>query len=159
MALPKFLLQVRKGQTSTVYRWTEALATRKDMRPITGKEAKKILDVQAAEKAAIVERQTADLFVDTEDDFSENDIVADPELDAEAVIPAQHPSFKTQETIMAEEYARIDGFKTKNELEIYILEKYQLNMIPGTRESMDEQAKAFIAELARNSKLYSKLNE
>ena len=159
MALPKFLLQVRKGQRAVVYRWTEALATRKDMRPITGKEAKNILDSQETERQERIERQTADLFVDTEDDFSENDIVSDPELDTKEVVAAQHPSFKTQETIKADEYAKIDGFAKKNDLEIYFLEKYQLNMIPGTRADMDAQAKAFVDELAKHSKLYHILNE
>lgn len=158
MALPKFLLQIREGQTASVYRWTPALAARKDMRPITGQEAKKVLDTQKAERDARHKVATRDLFDDTEEDLTENELTASVAV-AEIVKPAEHPSFKTQETMKADEIARIEGFKTKNDLEVYILEKYQLDMIPGDRKSMNEQATSLVAELARHDKLYVRLSE
>jgi hypothetical protein len=166
MALPKFLLQVRDGQRPTVYRYTVALASRSDMRPITGKEAKKILDKQEADRQARIEWQKQNLFEDGDDDFNdddrnfeENPLTAEPDLKNEEKAAAQHPSFKTQDVLLLEETSKIKGFKTKNDLEVYILEKYQLDMIPGTREEMDEQAIAFVQELARHNRLYTKLNE
>lgn len=159
MALPKFLLQVRDGRESSVYRWTAALAKRKDMRPITGKEAKKFLDVQEEKRQERLRVLQEDMFADGDDDFEENEITSDPDLAIEEKKPAEHPSFKTQETIQADEIARIEGFKTKNELEVYFLEKYQLDMMPGTREEMNAQAVAFVNELAKHGRLYAKLNE
>jgi len=128
------------------------------MRPVTGQEAKKVLDSQKAERDARVKVATRDLFDDTQDDLTENELTASVAV-AEKVKPADHPSFKTQETMKADEIARIKGFKTKNDLEVYILEKYQLDMMPGTREQMDEQAISLVEELARHDKLYSRLSE
>lgn len=166
MALPKFLLQVRDGQESTVYRYTIPLAKRSDMRPITGKEAKRILDSQEAKRQARIEWQKKNLFEDGDDDYSEDDrdftenpLTSDPNLTNDEKVPAQHPSFKTQDIILAEELEKIPEFKTKNDLEVYFLEKYQLDMIPGTREEMDSQAAAFVQELAKHNRLYVKLNE
>lgn len=160
MALPKFLLQVRDGQRSNVYRWTEVLAKRKDMRPITGKEAKKILDDRKAERDERNRIMAEDPFIDTEEDFSpENDITADPDLTEDEKTPAEHPSFKTQDILKAEELSKIPKFATKNELESYFLEKYQLDMMAGNREHMNEQAQSFVEELAKHGKLYTKLNE
>lgn len=159
MSLPKFLLQVRESQSETVYRWTPALAARKDMRPITGKEAKKILDKQEAERDAILAEAARDHFVDEEDDFAENDVTATVDFGKDEIKKDTHPSFMTQVTMKADEIKRIKDFKTKNELEVYILEKYQLDMIPGSRKEMEEQAIALIEELAKHDKLYCRLSE
>lgn len=164
MALPKFLLQVRDGQESNVYRWTEMLAKRKDMRPITGKEAKEILDRQQKVRTDRIRAMQEDLYVDGDDDFKDEDvnpITADPALSSEDSIqkPAEHPSFKTQETLLAEETAKITEFRTKGDLEIYFLEKYQIDMIAGNRENMNEQAIAIVGELSKHGKLFNVLNE
>lgn len=159
MALPKFLLQVRDGQKHTVYRWTEALSKRRDMKPISGKEAKKILDHQEEERQQRLAKLQEDPFLDDFEDFEENEITADPDLADDEKKAAEHPSFKTQETIRAEEIEKINGFKKKTDLEIYFLEKYQFDMLPGTREEMNAQAIAFVEELAKHGKLYAKLNE
>ena len=136
------------------------------MRPITGKEAKKILDTQEAKRQARIEWQKKNLFEDGDDDyqdddrdFTENPLVSDPDLKDDEKAPAQHPSFKTQEIILAEELEKIPAFPNKNELEVYFLEKYQLDMIAGTREELESQAVAFVQELARHNRLYVKLNE
>ena len=160
MALPKFLLQIRDGQKNSVYRWTEMLAKRKDMRPISGREAKKILESEESERQKRLEELARDPYIDDfDDDFEENVITSDPDLANDEKKPAEHPSFKTQETIKVEEFDRIDAFRKSNTLESYLLEKYQFNMIPGTLEEMKSQAISFIEELSKHGKLYTKLNE
>ena len=162
MALPKFLLQIRDGQTNTVYRWTTALAKRKDMRPITVKEAKTILEQQKDDREKKVQELfTDDIFEIEDDEDDENEITSniDRDLTEDEKKPAEHPSFKTQDTIKADEYGRIEAFRKTSTLEAYLLEKYKFDMIPGTMDEMKSQAISFIDELASHGKLYAKLNE
>lgn len=165
MATPKYLIQERKGQRSHIYIWTPVLAKKKDMRPITIKEANKYLkDPNYKGKD-----EYADFEEDYDDDVKEDGYISDEdedneildELDAEKGSPLADGEGKplevTQEDILKEEVTQINRFKKKASIEEYMLRKYEIPMLP--MESLDEmkqQAHSTLATLASSNSLYQK---
>lgn len=159
MARPKYLIQERKGQRSHLYIWTPILAKKKDMRPITVKEAQKYIDDpnymgEIAEED--FEEDLGDGFVSADEDNAILD-----ELESDTVSPLAtgegKPLEVTQDDLLKEEVTQINRFKKKSSIEEYMLRKYELPMLPmDNLDEMKQQAHSTLATLAASNSLYKK---
>jgi hypothetical protein len=158
MGRPKFLLQERKGQKPFLYQWTPVLARRKDMRPITEKEAERYLDpdydTNHPEEVA-VEAPEGEYVSDEDED---NAILNELSSDTVKVSPLDGkggPLEITQDDILKEEVEKINRLRKKSTVEAYILEKYKMTLLPMKEvEEMKQQAIELLGILASTNSLY-----
>ncbi len=167
MATPKYLIQERKGQRPHVYIWTPVLAKKKDMRPITIKEANKYLEDPTYrgqdEYADFVEDDGVDVAQDEEgyiSDEDEDNAIFD-DLTAEKGSPLAEGEGKplevTQDDLLKEEVTQINRFKKKASIEEYMLRKYEIPMLQMEGlDEMKQQAHSTLATLASSNSLYKK---
>jgi len=167
MGHPKYLLQERKGQRSHVYIWTEVLATKPDMRPITVAEAKKYMEDPNYHGQGEREEFEEDLGdeANAEDDGyvsdeDEDNVILDS-LDSDTVSPlATGEGGKleiTQEDLLKEEVTKINRLKKKSSVEEYMLRKYEISLLQMDQlDEMKQQAHSILATLASSNSLYKK---
>lgn len=133
MGKPNFLVQEREGEEQHVYAWTPVLASKKDMRPISDKEANEILEQQrykAEHRFDHVEEEAEELDIEEVEDNVILDSIK-PGADKVSDVDGEaKPLIVTQQDILADEQNTIGALHTKNAVEEYILTKYKLPMLP-----------------------------
>jgi hypothetical protein len=158
MGKPNFLVQERDGEEQFVYAWTPVLASKKDMRPISDKDAKDIMEQQRLKS----ERRFDHVVKEPEEldpEKVEDNIVLDsikPGADKVSDVDGKaKPLVVTQQDILADEQNTIGALHTKNAVEEYVLTKYKLPMLP--MDSLGEfkaQAIEMLATLADANSLH-----
>ncbi len=174
MSKPKYLIQERKGQKPFVYGWTPVLAKKKDMRPITVKEAKRYIDDPdyrgEFENEDFVEdlgdttegatETKEDGYVSSGDEDETDDKSILDELDAETTSPVDGEEKNlevTQGDLLDKEIIQINRFKKKASVEEYMLRKYSMPMLMMDElDEMKQQAAEMLGTLAATESLYFK---
>lgn len=153
----KYLVQEREGQEDRVLVYTEALAKRKDMFPISAEEAMEIQREKYPdlfEKVETVEEKTADANPDTVADQTGPDVIAEAaaagaeeeEGEDDFIDPSAYdnPAPKTDPKNVINidpdtdpEIQMIRGFTTKNQLESYLLFQHKLEIDTGKKKLKD----------------------
>jgi hypothetical protein len=179
---PKYLVQEIEGQEPFIYAWTPVLAKKKDMRPISNKDAEKILNLQRAksiikkepvgdqglsdqakarqtildEQKEAREKAEAQEFVDGQEE--DNKILDNLKPDTTTVQTEKTGNLEvTQEDILAEDTKCINRLRVKSSVEEYMLKKYKIDLLPmKTPEEMKEQAISMLTALAGIGSLYQK---
>lgn len=181
---PKYLVQEIEGQDPFVYDWTPVLAAKKDMRPISNKEAEKILNRKVVEGAVdknptntreLSEQAKArELLMKEEKEARENasndEFVGDDEEDNKildtlktdsTIIKTSDGEAKdlvvTQEDLLAIDSAKINRLRSKASIEEYMFKKYKVDMMAmETPADMKDQAISMLTALAGVGSLYDK---
>ena len=166
MAAPKYLLQEIEGQEPFLYLWTPVLAKKKNMRPLTAKEAKTYLRKQRGFSPEndddIVEEITESEIIPEEEFISDEDedikILSELNSDASKVSTIDgvaKPLVVTQEDLLEKDIGKINRLRVKPSIEEYMLKKYKMPMIQMEEvEEMKQQAIDILKTLAAKESLY-----
>ena len=158
MAKPKYLLQERKGQRPHLHIWTPVLAVRKDMRPITEKEAEPYLHPEIpieVEESEIEEAEEEEYVSDEDEDNKILDQLKPGAIKTSPLDGEGRPLEVTQEDILQEEVAKINRLRVKTSIEEYVFKKYKIKMIPMKEvDEMKQQAIELLSTLAATNTLY-----
>ena len=158
---PKYLLQEIEGQKPYLYLWTPVLAAKKDMRPISVKEAQPYLDklkpdyVEPVEEIEEIDEDKEAYLSDTKED----DIILkalDLNTDKVSTIDGEaKPLVVTQESLLMKDVAQINRLRVKPSIEEYMLKKYEMDLIAmETVDEMKQQAISILGTLASTESLY-----
>lgn len=179
---PKYLIQEVEGKEPHIYAWTPVLAKKEGLRPISAKDAEKILrrqkakatlrkeqwqttEAEQAEAQEIIDEERAELLEEAEAE----DFVSDEKEDNK-ILDSLNPSDNvqtpegqgkkleiTQEDLLEEDSAAINRLRVKHSVEEYMLRKYKMEMLNmETVEEMKQQAIEMLRALAATGSLYSK---
>lgn len=178
---PKYLIQEIEGKKPFIYAWTPVLAKKKDMRPISTKEAEKILSRQKA--AATVrkenwqtdqsEQNKAREILDEEEKerreaAKAEEFISDDEdnkildtLEPSATTQTSSDQSKkleiTQEDILSDDVTQINRLRKTASVEEFMLKKYKIEMLAmESITEMKQQAIDTLKALAATGSLYNK---
>lgn len=161
MAKPTHLLQEIKGKKPFLYVWTPVLARKKDMRPLSEKQAKQFMDTGSTDDADAPEPDVVDAnpyVSDDEEDEGDSSILdsLEPGSDKVSTVDGEARNLVvTQDDILKKEAETIGSLKKKASVEEYVLKKYKIELLPMDHiDEMKQQAVDLLSTLASTESLY-----
>ena len=149
----RFLLQTQENGRQHIYIWSQVLATKPDMKPISYENAVK-MQKKIADDGEAARYKTLNYVPEI---IQDNEVIEHVAAIDEDTMKAEEVMklARTNEDILASEIKKVQGFTSKDDLEEFFLLKYRIELLQeNDLEAMKKEAGQVLLGLSNTNKLY-----